>query len=146
MFTQYAVYLHTIVYAPPTALAKLVLLLFYVQLQNQARWFRWATYATMFINIGASTGILLASIFACKPIALGWDLTVQGTCINRPALYEATAALGVIVDLLIISIPVPMVVRLQMSRSKKAGLILMFVLGSMYVLRSPHPMIQCSRA
>ena len=114
----------------------MVLLLFYVQLQNQSTWFRWATYTTMFINIAASTGIFFASIFSCSPIAMGWDLTIQdGTCINRPALYEATAAFGVIVDCLVISIPIPMVLQLQMSRNKKAWLILMFVLGSMYVFR-----------
>lgn len=110
----------------------MVLLLFYVQLQNQAKWFRWATYSTMFINVGASTGIFFSSIFACRPVAMGWDLTItNGKCIDRPAMYEATAAFGVIVDCLIISIPIPMVMHLQLSRSKKAGLILMFVLGSM---------------
>ncbi|KAF2120045.1 hypothetical protein BDV96DRAFT_539743 [Lophiotrema nucula] len=136
-YYRFAVYIHTIVYAPPTALTKMVLLLFYFQLQNQAKWFLWATYTTMFINIGASTGIFFASIFACRPIAMGWDLTItDGKCIDRPALYEATAAFGVIVDCLIISIPIPMVLRLQMSRSKKAGLILMFVLGSVTVVTS----------
>jgi hypothetical protein len=117
----------------------MVLLIFYVQLQNQATFFRWATYGTMFINIGASTGIFFASIFVCSPVARGWDLNITtGTCIDRPALYEATAAFGVIVDCLIISIPIPMVLSLQMSRSKKAGLIALFVLGSMYALRSPR--------
>ncbi|KAI9687152.1 MAG: hypothetical protein M1822_002563 [Bathelium mastoideum] len=136
-YYTYAVYIHTIIYAPPTALTKLVLLFFYVQLQNQAKWFRWATYATMFINVGASTGIFFSSIFACRPIAMGWDSTItDGNCINRPAMYEATAAFGVIVDCLIISIPIPMVLHLQMSRNKKAGLILMFVLGSITVITS----------
>ncbi|KAI9710276.1 MAG: hypothetical protein M1820_002770 [Bogoriella megaspora] len=133
----YSVYIHTIVYAPPTALTKLVLLFFYIQLQNRTQWFQWATYATMFINVGASTGIFFSSIFACRPIAKGWDLTItDGKCIDRPAMYEATAAFGVIVDCLIISIPIPMVIHLRMSRSKKAGLILMFVLGSVTVITS----------
>ncbi|KAF4610391.1 hypothetical protein G7Y89_g15728 [Cudoniella acicularis] len=106
-------------------------------LQNQAKWFRWATYTTMFINVGASTGIFFSSIFACRPIAMGWDLTItDGKCINRPAMYEATAAFGVIIDCLIINIPIPMVVHLHISRNKKAGLILMFVLGSVTVITS----------
>jgi hypothetical protein len=106
--------------------------MFYTQLQSQMRWFQWATYCTMFISVGASAGIFFASIFACRPIAMGWDLTItDGTCIDRPALYEATAAFGVVVDCLIIAIPIPMVLRLQMSRSKKVGLVLMFILGSM---------------
>jgi ABC-type proline/glycine betaine transport system permease subunit len=100
----------------------MVLLIFYVQLQNQATFFRWATYGTMFINIGASTGIFFASIFVCSPVARGWDLNITtGTCIDRPALYEATAAFGVIVDCLIISIPIPMVLSSRCPGARRPG-------------------------
>ncbi|KAF1953114.1 hypothetical protein CC80DRAFT_478548 [Byssothecium circinans] len=133
----YSVYVQTIIYAPPTALAKLVLLMFYLELRSQKSWFRWATYSTMFIMVGARTGIFFASIFACRLIAMGWDLTItDGICIDRIAMFEATAAFGVVVDCLIIAIPIPMVLALHMSQSKKIGLILMFVLGSITVITS----------
>lgn len=115
----------------PTALAKLALLLFYLQLNNQDRWFRLAVYFTIFVNVGSNLSIFFGLVFACKPIAMGWDLTItDGTCIDRVALFKFTAVIGIIVDLLIIAIPMPMIHKLQMSRSKKVALIIMFVLGS----------------
>jgi hypothetical protein len=136
-FIQYSVYLNPIVYAPPTGLAKFVLLLFYLQLGNSSKIFKYSVYATIVITLGSNIGIFFSSIFACSPIAMGWDLSITtGTCINRTSLFEATAALAVICDVLIIAIPIPMVVKLKMSRSKKIGLIAMFVVGSITVITS----------
>jgi hypothetical protein len=125
--------LSPIIYAWPTALAKLVLLLFYLQLQNSEKWFKWSIYAAMFIDVGSSAAIFFSAIFVCKPIAMGWDITITtGQCIDRVALFESTAVLGVITDVLIIIIPIPMVLSLHVSRAKKAGLFAMFTIGSAY--------------
>lgn len=135
--SQYNVYLNPIIYAPPTALAKLVLLMFYLKMGNQSKLFLWSVYAVIFINVGSNVGIFFSAIFCCNPIRMGWDITVtDGTCINRTALFKATAAFGVITDVLIISLPVPTVLGLQMSRSKKVGILLMFTLGGATVVTS----------
>lgn len=136
-FVKFNVYLNPIIYAPPTALAKLVLLLFYRQLQNQQKWFMLSVYTVMAINVGSNAGIFFSSIFACRPIAAGWDITItDAKCINRPVLFQTTAALGVATDVFIILIPIPMVIKLQMSRAKKAGLLAMFTIGSATVITS----------
>lgn len=88
----------------------------------------------MAVTIGSNTGIFFSSIFACRPIAAGWDATIlNAKCIDRPALFQSTAALGVVTDVLIILIPIPMVFRLHLSRSKKVGLLALFTVGSAYV-------------
>lgn len=136
-FVKYSIYLSPIIYAWPTALAKLVLLLFYLQLQNSEKWFKWSIYVTMFIDVGSSAAIFFSAIFVCKPIAMGWDITITtGHCIDRVALFEATAVLGVITDVLIILIPIPMVLGLHVSRAKKTGLFAMFTIGSATVITS----------
>jgi hypothetical protein len=128
---QFNVYLNPIIYAPPTALAKLVLLLFYRKLQNYQKWFQWSVHIVMAITIGSNAGIFFTSIFACTPIAGGWDITIlDAKCINRSALFQSTAALGVVTDVLIILIPIPMVFKLRISRARKAGLFFMFTIGS----------------
>lgn len=97
----------------------------------------WSVYIVMAVNIGSNTGIFFSSIFACSPIAAGWDISItDAKCINRPALFQSTAALGVVTDVLIILIPIPMVINLHMSRAKKAGLLLMFTIGSATVITS----------
>lgn len=91
----------------------------------------------MVVNIGSNTGIFFSSIFACSPIAAGWDITItDAKCIDRPALFQTTAALGVVTDVLIILIPIPMVIKLHMSRAKKVGLLVMFTIGSATVITS----------
>lgn len=68
---------------------------------------------------------------ARTPIAGGWDIAItDAKCIDRPALFQSTAILGVVTDLLVIMIPIPMVLQLHLSRAKKAGLLLLFTIGS----------------
>ncbi|KAL1978397.1 hypothetical protein VTN31DRAFT_1256 [Thermomyces dupontii] len=137
LFVLLDLYVNPIIYAPPTALAKLVLLMFYLKLGNQSEIFRWSVFFVTFVNVGSNIGILFSAIFGCNPIRKGWDITVtDGTCINQPALYKATAALGFITDALIISLPVPMVLKLQMSRSRKFVVLFMFSIGSATVVTS----------
>ncbi|KAL8307674.1 hypothetical protein RB593_006173 [Gaeumannomyces tritici] len=57
-------------------------------------------------------GIFFTSVFPCWPIAKSYDLAfppAEGSCMDRPTMYKATAALGVITDVMIIAIPIPMV-------------------------------------
>jgi rhodopsin domain-containing protein len=70
----------------------------------------------MFVVAGPSTAIFFSSLFPCQPFRKNYDITIpldQGTCIDRPAMFQATAALGVVTDVIIILIPVPMVLRLH---------------------------------
>lgn len=55
---------------------------------------------------------------------------MEGTCINRPALYIVTAGLGILSDLVLLVLPMPMILRLQMPSRQKAGLVLLFTIGS----------------
>lgn len=50
-----------------------------------------------------------------------------GSCINRPATYRATAALGVITDVMIIGVPIPTVLSLHISRNKWSLLSLLVI-------------------
>lgn len=78
-----------------------------------------------------SIGIFFALIFACDPISMSWDVRVKGTCINRPALYIATAVANIISDLVLFCLPIPIVVRLQVPRRQKIGLFFIFGVGSL---------------
>jgi hypothetical protein len=121
-----------LLYAPCTACAKAALCLFYGRL-NPSYAFQFATWSTMFVIVGSYTGIFFSILFACKPIAASWDLSLQAdaVCINRGAIYIATAVIGVLTDVLLIILPIPTVWGLQMSRKQKIGLTGMFGVGSM---------------
>lgn len=108
--------------------AKMTLLFFYLNLSPQ-QWFRWSVYFTMFFIVGSQLGLFFASVFQCDPIAKGWNPTLEGACIDMKAVYKGTAITGVISDVFVIIIPIPMVVNLQLPRQQKVGLIVMFTIG-----------------
>ncbi|KAL2887636.1 hypothetical protein HOO65_050757 [Ceratocystis lukuohia] len=67
----------------------------------------------------------------------GWDFRItSGSCIDRPAMYQATAGIGMATDVLIFAIPIPMAMRLQMSRRHRIGLVFLFFVGSITVITS----------
>ncbi|KAF5002550.1 hypothetical protein FDECE_10580 [Fusarium decemcellulare] len=110
----------------------MTLLLFYLDLSPQP-WFRWSVYGTMFFLCGSQLGPPFASVFQCDPIAKGWNPTLAGQYINMASVYQATAITGVISDVFVITIPIPMVINPKIPKQQKAGLMLMFMVGTMYL-------------
>jgi hypothetical protein len=111
--------------------AKVSLLIVYLRLSPQT-WFKISVSATLLFIAGYTIGMLFALIFACDPISMSYDITVvSGTCINRPSLYIATAVVNIMSDIALFCLPLPFVVKLQVPRRQKLGLVLFFLLGSM---------------
>ena len=119
-----------ILYAPCQLFSKLALVLFFQKLIPQL-WYKYLVWATMLVVIGANTGVFFSAVFVCTPIEMGWDPTItDGHCIDRIALFQATAILGVFMDVCLILLPLPMVAKLQIPRPQKIGLIAIFTIGS----------------
>lgn len=77
----------------------------------------------------------LAQPFICRPTTFfwrGWDGEHEGTCpINVNAQTYALGATNIGLDVLIFLIPMPQLRPLKMSRRKKFGVALMFLVGLM---------------
>lgn len=120
----------SILYVPCLGLAKFSILILYKRLSG-LKWFNACVYTIMGIVISYSISIIFALIFPCQPIAKNWDLSItSGKCIDKAGIYLATAAINVITDFLILTIPIPMVVKLKMPKWQKIGLVCMFTVGS----------------
>ncbi|KAI8287583.1 hypothetical protein K4K60_012340 [Colletotrichum sp. SAR11_57] len=125
------VFLAAPIYTICGSFAKVSLLIFYMRLSPQ-RWFKWAVWITLGVIISYSAALFFALIFACDPIAMSWDVTItEGTCIDRPAIYIATAVANIVSDVMIFSLPIPIVVKLQIPRRQKIGLFFIFAVGSL---------------
>ncbi|CAO2653666.1 Nn.00g030770.m01.CDS01 [Neocucurbitaria sp. VM-36] len=124
-------------YAPCCALTKISLCIFYSRL-SPSRLFLLAVWTTVFICAGAYTGIFFSLVFACKPIAASWNPLLLGTavCINRGAIYIATAVIGVVTDVILIALPIPTIWGLQMPMKQKIGLTAIFGIGSITMVTS----------
>ncbi|KAF5665137.1 integral membrane protein PTH11 [Fusarium heterosporum] len=125
-----------ILYAVCTAFSKIALTLFYRRLSPQP-WWRWSVYGVLFLVAGYNLAILLVIVFGCFPFEKSWDFTVlEGSCVDRSAVYICTAALGIGTDLILLLMPLPMILRLQMPRRQKAGLVVLFAIGSATLVTS----------
>ncbi|RGP73804.1 hypothetical protein FSPOR_1498 [Fusarium sporotrichioides] len=125
-----------ILYAVCTAFSKMALALFYRKLSPQ-RWWRWSVYGVLFLVAGYNLTITLVILFGCVPFEKSWDHTMlEGTCVNRPAVYTCTAGLGILSDLILLVMPLPMVLRSQIPRRQKAGLVVLFAIGSATLVTS----------
>ncbi|RTE68507.1 hypothetical protein BHE90_017116, partial [Fusarium euwallaceae] len=96
------VYSIAILYNPVRCLAKMALLLVYQRIAPQ-KWFQVTIWIAGFIVIGST--------------------------IAMNAVYMTTAALGAATDLMILCLPMPVVMQLQMPLKQKIGLIGFFCLG-----------------
>ena len=112
-----------------TGFAKTSLALFYIQLSPQT-WWRWCSFGLLFLLAGYNGAIFFTILVDCRPFKRNWDLTIAGSCIDRPTLYVVTAALGIASDVVLLIMPIPMILRLQMPPQQKAGLIAFFAIGS----------------
>ncbi|RYO83183.1 hypothetical protein DL764_009497 [Monosporascus ibericus] len=118
-------------------LAKLSLLTFYLKLSPQA-WFRYSVWATIGIVISYTPTITLLLIFSCNPIRMSWDTSLMdGDCIDRPALYMATAVANIVTDCILFVLPLKMVIGLEMRWAQKAIALMVFTIGSILVLLVP---------
>lgn len=85
----------------------------------------------MTVVVGYSIALIGVLMFSCRPIAKAWDYAAAGTCINRPAVYVATAVINIVTDLAILTLPIPMVAKLKLPLQQKIGLACMFAVGSL---------------
>jgi hypothetical protein len=72
--------------------------------------------------------------FACKPVSAvwtSWDGTrVPDYCINQNTFYLVAAAINIGLDLAIVSIPIPELMKLNLNSRKKIFLGAIFGVGT----------------
>ncbi|KXH33044.1 hypothetical protein CSIM01_05179 [Colletotrichum simmondsii] len=73
---------------------------------------------------------LLLVIFQCTPIQSIWNRAIPSQCLNLSAISSGGAACSILEDIVLIVLPVPELLRLQLDKKKKAALFGMFALGS----------------
>lgn len=89
----------------------------------------------MVVCVGSSVGFLLALLLACRPMAAAWNpLVPDAECLDRPVIYVAAAAVAVVTDLLLIVMPMPTVMSLNIPTRQKVGVVGLFAVASVTVV------------
>ncbi|PVI03647.1 integral membrane protein [Periconia macrospinosa] len=102
------------------------------------KWLRRCVAIFTAFSICYTVPLIFLAAFQCNPVHATWDLDAQknpGTkCIDWIAVLRATVVFEVIAEIVLFVLPIPIVLKLQMQKSKKIILMGFFGLGITYVL------------
>ena len=128
---MHLVYIAENIYVVDLALSKLSILAFYLRVFQGYFYFRVAVFVTIALVAGSTATLSVLTIFQCQPLAYSWNKDLHGTCLDINALAYANAAMSILQDLIIVTLPIPVVLRLNMAKGKKLSVAFMFILGSL---------------
>ncbi|KAL9587326.1 MAG: hypothetical protein Q9203_003554 [Teloschistes exilis] len=130
------IYALEFLYLPAVALPKLSLLSLYLRIFVK-RCFKMSTWAVVVLIILNWVAFLLASIFECWPVAYQWNKKIPGGhCFDVQLFYRMVNIPNLVTDVAMLALPIPMVWQLQTSKSRKAGLMVVFLTGSVGMIAS----------
>lgn len=119
-------------------LVKISMLLFYLRIFPQ-KWFRISCFVTMAACAAYAIAFLLVSVWQCRPISYAWTNwhgETTGVCNDINAQGWTSAALNVVLDLVVLGLPLPVIAKLELNKRKKALFLLMFCVGFLVTIIS----------
>jgi len=103
---------------------------------------RTAIYITIAIVVASGISFTMTITFQCTPISFLWssfdDPGPVGSCIDINPYAWTSACFNFAVDLWLMALPLPELIKLSLPRRKKVVVCLMFTVGSLYVGASPY--------
>lgn len=80
--------------------------------------------------------ITIVVVFECTPVSYAWNqvyVEEKGHCINWPGALFAGAVTNVVIDIIMLTLPVSNVWRMQIRKEQKFAISGIFLLGGLYV-------------
>ncbi|KAJ6019976.1 hypothetical protein N7522_000051 [Penicillium canescens] len=116
---------------------KISFCLFYLKI-FQGHWFKIMCYSLMGLLIAETIEETFVVIFQCWPIRKAWDAVGTGEvkCLSLFGFYYISFGIRLATNIALFTLPIPYLLRLQMTTGKRAGLIFMFALGILLVATS----------
>jgi hypothetical protein len=124
-------YYTELLYLTSIGITKISVLLFYLRIFPQQS-LRRAIYVTIVLCVLYIVTFVLATALQCIPIRIAWehwDGEHHGQCIDLNADAWASAAVNIVLDLIVIALPMKQLKNLSMSPRRKIGVMLMFLGG-----------------
>lgn len=123
----------SVLYIISRLLVRCAVVLFYIRIFRNVNASR-VMVGLLIVNVCVNIPMLIPRIFACDPISYSWDKwdgLHAGSCILNRQFVWSTALLTSMWDFFIVLVPVPYVLRLQLSTAKKVMITGLFGLGFM---------------
>ncbi|PYI22949.1 hypothetical protein BO86DRAFT_396732 [Aspergillus japonicus CBS 114.51] len=82
------------------------------------------------------TWAVLSAFLNCVPVAKFWDSSIPGFCLSSEGLWFSNASMHITTDLVILIIPIPALVALELPKKQKIALISIFAIGGFVCVTS----------
>lgn len=126
-----------IIYSLAAMAIKLSIILLYKRVFSMtSTGFRRCIYAAFFFTVALSVTFIVVILAACRPLQFFWtqyDGKSEGSCINISSFFVAFSIFNVSLDVFLLVLPIPMVLKLHMSARKKLIVCALMMLGILYV-------------
>lgn len=92
--------------------------------------FRRTCHAVQAFIFVSGVAYIIGTFFQCTPVRAFWNKSIEHKwCFNQKPWWISYAALQILLDFVLLALPVRQVLKLQMSRLERFGLILVFCTG-----------------
>lgn len=122
-------FVENFIYNTGLTLVKMSVVLFYMRFFGTVRVYRYLLWISGFLVVGWFIAITSVAVFMCAPIRKQWQPTVPGHCIDPHACFLGATITNVIIDFILLVLPAPMLWRVNVKASRKAGLVGVFATG-----------------
>lgn len=120
----------SLIYAVCLAFAKLSVLAFYLRISPDRLIRRTVHLLLGLVCLYTLTYILLI-VFRCRPVSAGWDLSIEGECVDHTIPMLVLAVANIIIDVFIFILPIRIVLPLQIPVLQKISLAVLFATGGL---------------
>jgi hypothetical protein len=118
------------IYKVSLYLVKISLALFYFRLFNTIRWFKWVSILLLAVIASYTLITVFLGFFQCDPVSRAWTRSGPGKCIDLTPFWTSNASFSISTDFILLLLPIPLLLRLQIPAGQKLGLIPVFGLGA----------------
>ncbi|KAL4744476.1 hypothetical protein BDW72DRAFT_188412 [Aspergillus terricola var. indicus] len=120
---QRLTYVTMVMYGPTAFLTKMTLLWIMARVFSPFRKSVIFIYVFLVLMLIYYIPAVIIKIRICMPISKFWNQEQPGSCLDKNAIIMADAVVSVVSDLIVLIMPLPLTMRLQMSRKKKMRVI-----------------------
>lgn len=109
---------------------KLSILLLYIRVFGVTRWVRITCHGCIAALTFQTIPIFFIVFFQCQPLQAIWNKYIEGRCLDVSAVAYAGGALSIAWDVILIALPIPEILKLQVSARKRFTIVIIFALAS----------------
>ncbi|EGX45655.1 hypothetical protein AOL_s00169g261 [Orbilia oligospora ATCC 24927] len=97
----------------------------------------WVLGVLNYFHVSHGTGKHIETImFECPKPSMSWSVTFPTGCMNLSVLYYTSASINILTDILILCLPIPVLMTIQIQKRKRIALVGIFFIGFIAVLAS----------